>query len=442
MGLKIAVVGGGSTYTPELVQGFATRRTGCLSTSWSCTTSTPSAWEWSPGWPGACWPGSGGPGACADRPPRGGHRRGRLRGRATPGRRAGHAPGGRDPAARVRLRRPGDNRARRLRQGPAHRPGRARAGRGDRAPERPGAWFVDFTNPVGIVTQALLDRGYRAIGLCNSAIGFQRRFAAWLGVAPEQVELEHVGLNHLTWERAVGVDGTDRLPELLADHGEELADDLGLQAALLRLLGAVPSHYLRYYYATGQVLDEQRRGPSRAQQVAEIERRLLELCRDPALDTKPELLERRGGAFYSEAAAALIASLHAGTGDVQVVDVRNDGALPACPTTPWSRSRPGRRRRRPPPAPRPARPRAPRPGPAGQGVRAPGRGGGGDRRPHRRPQGAAGQPTGPRVPGGRPSPTPAGGAAAGPWTAPSVGRRSTEPAVGRRAASADRHRIR
>jgi 6-phospho-beta-glucosidase len=195
----------------------------------------------------------------------------------------------------------------------------------------PGAWLVDFTNPVGIVTQALLDRGHRAIGLCNSAIGFQRRFAALLDVAPDRVELEHVGLNHLTWERAVRVDGIDRLPELLERHGDQLAGDLGLPLALLRVLGAVPSTYLRYYYATGEVLDEQRRGPSRARQVAEIERGLLELYRDPGLDTKPELLERRGGAFYSEAAAALIASLHAGTGDVQVVDVRNDGAVPGLP---------------------------------------------------------------------------------------------------------------
>jgi 6-phospho-beta-glucosidase len=195
----------------------------------------------------------------------------------------------------------------------------------------PGAWFVDFTNPVGIVTQALLDRGHRAVGLCNSAIGFQRRFAALLGVAPDRVELEHVGLNHLTWERAVRVDGTDRLGELLAEHGQALAADLGLPPALLRDLGVVPSSYLRYYYATGEVLDEQRRRPSRAEQVAEIERGLLELYRDPALDTKPELLERRGGAFYSEAAAALIASLHAGTGDVQIVDTRNDGALPDLP---------------------------------------------------------------------------------------------------------------
>ena len=194
-----------------------------------------------------------------------------------------------------------------------------------------GAWLVDFTNPVGIVTQALLDQGHRAIGLCNSAIGFQRQFAAHLGVPPERVELEHVGLNHLTWERAVRVGGVDRLPELLDRHGEEIARDLGLPVALLRTLGVIPSTYLRYYYATSEVLDEQRRRPSRAEQVAEIERGLLELYRDPALDTKPELLERRGGAFYSEAAAALVASLHAGTGDVQVVDVRNDGTLPGLP---------------------------------------------------------------------------------------------------------------
>jgi 6-phospho-beta-glucosidase len=194
-----------------------------------------------------------------------------------------------------------------------------------------GAWFVDFTNPVGIVTQALLDHGHRAIGLCNSAIGFQRRFAAHFGVAPERVELEHVGLNHLTWERAVTVDGVDRLPELLDGQADWIGADVGLPAALLRALRAVPSHYLRYYYATSRVLGEQRRRPSRAEQVMAIERRLLELYRDPTLDTKPELLERRGGAFYSEAAAALIASLHAGTGDVQVVDVRNDGALPGLP---------------------------------------------------------------------------------------------------------------
>ena len=79
----------------------------------------------------------------------------------------------------------------------------------------PDAWIIDFTNPVGIVTRALLQAGHRAVGLCNVAIGFQRRFAASLGVPPESLELDHVGLNHLTWERAARVNGVDRLPELL-----------------------------------------------------------------------------------------------------------------------------------------------------------------------------------------------------------------------------------
>ncbi len=194
-----------------------------------------------------------------------------------------------------------------------------------------GAWLVDFTNPVGIVTQALLDRGHRAIGLCNVAIGFQRRFAARFGVEPERVELEHVGLNHLSWERAVRVDGIDRLPELLETEGGEIARDVGQPLELIRSLGAIPSYYLEYYYLTGRILAAQRAGGTRAEEVMAIERELLELYRDPRLDDKPALLERRGGAFYSEAAAQLIASLHDGRGDVQVVDIRNEGALPDLP---------------------------------------------------------------------------------------------------------------
>ena len=84
----------------------------------------------------------------------------------------------------------------------------------------PGAWFVDFTNPTGLVTQALLDQGHRALGLCNVAIGFQRRFADHFDVEPARVQLEHVGLNHLSWVRAVPVDGVDRLPEILAEGSE------------------------------------------------------------------------------------------------------------------------------------------------------------------------------------------------------------------------------
>jgi len=195
----------------------------------------------------------------------------------------------------------------------------------------PGAWFVDFTNPTGLVTQALLDAGHRAIGLCNVAIGFQRRFAQHFGVEPERVQLEHVGLNHLTWERKVLVDGVDRLPEILEDAIDLVADETDMPPTLIRSIGAIPSYYLHYYYLGNRVIEQQKTSRTRAEEVMEIEAGLLDLYRDPALDTKPKLLEERGGAFYSDAAAALVASLHAGTGDVQVVNIRNDGAIPGLP---------------------------------------------------------------------------------------------------------------
>jgi 6-phospho-beta-glucosidase len=195
----------------------------------------------------------------------------------------------------------------------------------------PGAWFVDFTNPTGMVTQALIDEGHRALGLCNVAINLQRRFATRFDVQPHQVQLEHVGLNHLSWVRAVMVDGADRLPALLETDLRELSRETDMPSELIRALGAVPSYYLRYYYLTREIVEEQRRGRTRAEEVMEIEARLLEMYRDPNLTEKPELLERRGGAYYSEAAAELVASLAAGTGDVQVVNVRNDGAIPNLP---------------------------------------------------------------------------------------------------------------
>lgn len=195
----------------------------------------------------------------------------------------------------------------------------------------PGAWIVDFTNPVGIVTQALLDHGHRALGLCNVAITIQRSVAEHFGVSPDRVDLEHVGLNHLSWERAVRIDGVDRLPELLEGDGAWLADHVGLPLGLVQALGAIPSYYLHYYYETARVVADQRDGHTRAQDVMEIEARLLDLYRDEGLTEKPALLAERGGAFYSEAAAQLIASLYDGAGDIQVVDMRNDGALTDLP---------------------------------------------------------------------------------------------------------------
>ncbi len=196
-----------------------------------------------------------------------------------------------------------------------------------RALAKPDAWIVDFTNPVGIVTRSLLDAGHRAIGLCNVAIGFQRRFAALLEVEPGRVVVDQVGLNHLTWVRGVLLDGRDVLPELFEQHGQELADDVDLPLQLLTELGAVPSYYLHYFYAHDAVLRGQLEGVPRAQVVSEIERELLELYRDPKLVERPALLMQRGGAFYSEAALGLVASLATDDGAVHEVDVRNDGTL-------------------------------------------------------------------------------------------------------------------
>jgi len=194
----------------------------------------------------------------------------------------------------------------------------------------PNARIVDFTNPVGIVTRALLDAGHDAVGLCNVAIGFQRRFAAAAGVSPDQVELDHVGLNHLTWIRGVRIAGEERLDEIIATRSGEIAEDLELPASVLTDLHAIPSYYLRYYYEHDAVVRELKVSESRAEQVAAMERRLLEMYRDPSVDEKPELLAKRGGAFYSEAAVELIASLTgpAGQSDRRVVNKRNNGTLP------------------------------------------------------------------------------------------------------------------
>ncbi|HVD12809.1 MAG TPA: 6-phospho-beta-glucosidase [Gaiellaceae bacterium] len=190
-----------------------------------------------------------------------------------------------------------------------------------------GAWIVDFTNPVGIVTRALLDAGHRAVGLCNVAIGFQRSSARLLGVEPERIVVDQVGLNHLTWVRAVRLDEDDVLPQLLAEHGGVLAEGIELPRRLLDELGAIPSYYLRYFYTHDRVLAEQLGETPRAARVMEIERELLELYRDPQLAEKPALLEQRGGAFYSEAAVGLVRSLASGDGAVHEVDVRNESTL-------------------------------------------------------------------------------------------------------------------
>ncbi|UXY17558.1 6-phospho-beta-glucosidase [Streptomyces cynarae] len=196
----------------------------------------------------------------------------------------------------------------------------------------PTAWLIDFTNPVGIVTRALLEAGHRrVVGLCSAAAVFQRHFAEVLGVAPDRIALDHVGLNHLTWERRVLLDGTDVLPRLLAEHGHRVAPATGLPADLVRRLGSVPSYYLHYYYSHDEVVVRQQKDGVRAQEVMEIEDELLDRYADERVNTKPELLTRRGGAFYADAALDLMASLRHGDHRTHVVNVRNGTTLPFLP---------------------------------------------------------------------------------------------------------------
>jgi 6-phospho-beta-glucosidase len=196
----------------------------------------------------------------------------------------------------------------------------------------PNTWIVDFTNPVGIVTKALLDAGHKAVGLCSAAMVFQRHFAKVLDVDPDTVELDHVGLNHLTWELAVRVVGQDVLPALTTEHVDRVAPATGLKPDLVRRLGVVPSYYLHYFYDHDDLVEHHRTNRSRAEEVHAIEQELLHLYEDETVDQKPELLSRRGGAYYSEAAVELLASLLGTSPNHRhVVNMRNRGTLDFLP---------------------------------------------------------------------------------------------------------------
>jgi 6-phospho-beta-glucosidase len=333
--VKIAVVGGGSTYTPELIEGFARRADVLAVDELVLHDVAPDRLDVVGGLAGRILDKQGFPGRLGTTTSlesavdgaaavlvqlRVGGQRTRLVDETLPGRfgllgQETTGPGGFAKA---------------LRTVPVV------LGIADLVAERaePGAWIVDFTNPVGIVTRALLDAGHRAVGLCNVAIGFQRRLAARFGVDADRIRLDHAGLNHLSWIRRVLVDGVDRLPELLEPDSDALTDLVGeteIPAELLRTLGAIPSYYLHYFYCTDRAVRAQATGPHRAEEVLEIERTLLRMYADPTLAAKPDLLEQRGGAYYSEAAAALVTSLLTGDGAHHYVDVRNDGTIAGLP---------------------------------------------------------------------------------------------------------------
>ncbi|MCY4258152.1 MAG: 6-phospho-beta-glucosidase [bacterium] len=188
-------------------------------------------------------------------------------------------------------------------------------------------WLVDFTNPVAIVTQALCDRGHRAVGLCNVPIGLQREVADVFGIDPRRVELESVGLNHASWFTNVYVDGISVTEELLAKHADRVSEETGWSEVDIRRAGAIPSYYQAFYHHPEEIFAEQLNNGVRAQEVIDTESELLELYSDPQLTEIPELLSERGGAWYSEAALEVVEALGSEQGRNLVVNIANGEAF-------------------------------------------------------------------------------------------------------------------
>jgi 6-phospho-beta-glucosidase len=202
----------------------------------------------------------------------------------------------------------------------------------------PQAWLINFTNPSGLVTEAILKHGReRAIGLCNNPINLKIDVAKYLGVKPEQVELDYVGLNHLSWVRCIRVDGKDVLPRALeaitgAGRPANIPEELDYPAEFIKSLGMIPSSYLRYYYLTRRAVAElQAKKKSRAEEVMEVEEELMAVYRDPGTREKPAALSKRGGANYSRAAFELIRAIHLDLLEIHVVNVRNRDTIACLP---------------------------------------------------------------------------------------------------------------
>jgi 6-phospho-beta-glucosidase len=161
------------------------------------------------------------------------------------------------------------------------------------------------------------------------------RIAKELGLESAfEVYLDYIGLNHLAWIRGARVGNRDIWPQVLVRAVEEARDDdhAAVPAEVLERLGVICTYYLRYYYRTASVLREQAQNkPSRAEQVIEIEKTLLDQYADPQLATMPEELMQRGGAYYSTVATQLIEAIALDLGEIHIVNTRQGAAVPGVP---------------------------------------------------------------------------------------------------------------
>ncbi len=195
----------------------------------------------------------------------------------------------------------------------------------------PDAWYINFTNPSGIMTEALLKHtNLNVVGLCNNPINTIAAMAEAFHVEPKDVFLEWIGMNHVNWVRRVYIKGKD-MTQVLMDRLEEFVNIEEMpqfDPELVRTLGVFPTYYLQYYYYHPKRVEEAKAAEkSRGEVVLEVEQKLLKKYADPKVLTKPEELAQRGGARYSEAAINLILSLMLDRRDVQIVVTRNGSSI-------------------------------------------------------------------------------------------------------------------
>ena len=216
----------------------------------------------------------------------------------------------------------------------------------------PGALLVNFTNPSGLVTEALQRYAPEvpSVGVCNGPIGMKMRILENLErstgkkISLDQTELNTLGLNHLSWYRGFSLDGEDIWSQVLSATIAALKTDVEPEWDIktIESLGMIPNSYLQYYYQTDQKMNEQKKWPpSRGEEVIEIEKDLLEQYADPALKEPPPGLMLRGGAYYSTVATQLLNAHFNDLGEIHVVNVRQNGAVPGWPND-WVLEMPAR----------------------------------------------------------------------------------------------------
>lgn len=208
----------------------------------------------------------------------------------------------------------------------------------------PNAWLINFTNPSGMVTEAINKySNVKCLGLCNVPIHMKMTFTDVLGVKPEDLFVEYIGLNHLVWAKSIWLNGNDITRDLI----EQMTDfeslsmknipAIGWDKDYLRAVGMFPSPYHRYYLMTADMVKEEQEAASqdgkgtRAEIVKEVEHKLFEIYKDENLNIKPKELENRGGAYYSDAAVSLISAIYNNKKEVHTVNILNNGVLKELP---------------------------------------------------------------------------------------------------------------